>query len=88
LGAQARATGSVRLARLLADLEALPGPEGPWDHTDSPAVPIEIEHGGAVLRLISTTTVFGAPREVALAELAIECFLPADDATASILLGR
>ena len=33
------------------------------------------------LAFLSTTTVFGTPREVTLSELAIEAFYPADDAT-------
>ena len=36
---------------------------------------------GRELSLLSTTTVFGTPREVTLSELAIETFFPADDAT-------
>jgi len=33
------------------------------------------------LRLFSTVATFGTPREVAASELAIETFLPADDAS-------
>jgi len=38
-----------------------------------------------VLTFISTTTVFGTPVEVTLAELAIEAFFPANAATAEAL---
>jgi hypothetical protein len=38
-----------------------------------------------VLSLLSTTTVFGTPRDVTLSELAIESFYPADTATAAFL---
>jgi len=38
-----------------------------------------------VLSLLSTTTLFGTPRDVTLAELAIESFYPADAATAAFL---
>jgi hypothetical protein len=38
-----------------------------------------------VLSLVSTTTVFGAPLDVGLAELAIETFLPADAETEAAL---
>ncbi len=41
-----------------------------------------------VLSLISTTTVFGTPREVTLSELAIEAFYPADEETRAYLAGR
>jgi hypothetical protein len=35
--------------------------------------------------LISTVTVFGTPIDVTVAELALECFYPANAATADIL---
>jgi hypothetical protein len=37
------------------------------------------------LSFISTITVFGTPVEVTLSELALETFLPADAATATLL---
>jgi hypothetical protein len=37
------------------------------------------------LAFISTTTVFGTPVDITLAELAIESFFPADAATAEAL---
>jgi hypothetical protein len=40
---------------------------------------------GGVLSFISTTTVFGTPLEITLAELALESFFPADAATAAAL---
>lgn len=40
-----------------------------------------------VLSFVSTTTVFGTPREVTLSELAIEAFYPADEATRKYLNG-
>ncbi len=50
-------------------------------------VPLQLRVGDAVLSFLSTTTVFGTPREVTLSELAIEAFYPADDATRRALLG-
>ena len=50
-------------------------------------VPLQIDAGDAVLSFISTTTVFGTPREVTLSELAIEAFYPADEATRKVLTG-
>ena len=41
--------------------------------------------GAAIWSFLSTTTVFGTPREVTLSELAIEAFYPADDATRAAL---
>ncbi|MCX6398553.1 MAG: helix-turn-helix transcriptional regulator [Propionibacteriales bacterium] len=60
------------------------------DPIDSSAlvVPLELRVGeDTVLSFISTTTVFGTPREVTLSELAIEAFYPADEATRKILNG-
>ncbi len=48
-------------------------------------VPLRLAAGDAVLSFLSTTTVFGTPADVTLAELALECFFPADAATAEWL---
>jgi transcriptional regulator with XRE-family HTH domain len=51
-------------------------------------VPLQLRAGSdTVLSFISTTTVFGTPREVTLSELAIEAFYPADEVTRKILNG-
>ncbi len=54
-------------------------------------VPLQLRAGDApdapVLSFISTSTVFGTPREVTLSELAIEAFYPADEATRRALQG-
>jgi hypothetical protein len=44
-------------------------------------VPFRIKTAGDILSFFSLTTVFGSPVEVALSELALELFFPADDAT-------
>lgn len=49
------------------------------------AVPMELIVEGRVLRFLSTTTVFGTPMDISLAELAIETFFPADQATADAM---
>ncbi len=49
------------------------------------AVPLILETPLGCLRLISTTMVFGSAVDVTLAELAIESFFPADQATAAVL---
>ncbi|HWJ67061.1 MAG TPA: helix-turn-helix transcriptional regulator [Nocardioides sp.] len=59
-------------------------------HVDSAAlvVPLRLRvSDDLVLSVISTTTVFGTPREVTLSELAIEAFYPADEATRAFLTG-
>ena len=48
-------------------------------------VPLRLRAGDGVLSFISTTTVFGTAVDVTAAELAIESFLPADEATARAL---
>ena len=53
------------------------------------AVPLRLRAGGgdneSELRLITTLTHFGTAVDVTVAELRLEAFLPADEATAAIL---
>jgi transcriptional regulator with XRE-family HTH domain len=49
------------------------------------AVPMLLEMDGCVLSMLSTTTVFGTPMDVTLAELALEAFVPANEETAKYL---
>jgi len=53
------------------------------------AVPLILRHPttGERLSFLSTTTVFGTATDVSLAELTLEGFLPADDATRKALAG-
>ena len=48
-------------------------------------VPWRVVLGGAELSMFITLTVFGAPHDVTLAELAVELFYPADEKTADVL---
>src|SRR5262249_7892953 len=80
------ATGDPRLADLLREVEgysraAESGDAGLPSGPPRLVVPLELRVGDTVLSLISTTTVFGTPRDVTLSELAIEAFYPADAAT-------
>ncbi len=77
-----------RLADLLADPDVVgSGPGGPSGPTSAGLlVPLRLRVGDAELSLVSTTTVFGTPREVTVSELAIEAFYPADDETRRALL--
>jgi transcriptional regulator with XRE-family HTH domain len=72
------------LIALLRELQALPAPAdaGEADVQTSIAVPMQLEADGRVLSMLSTTTVFGTPVDVTLAELALEAFVPADASTA------
>jgi len=79
------ATGDPRLAALLDDLG--PVGRGMVGRTPGLVVPLRLRTpDGGELSFLSTTTVFGTPREVTLSELAIEAFYPADAATRAALL--
>ncbi|WP_422746835.1 helix-turn-helix domain-containing protein [Mycobacterium sp. WMMD1722] len=75
------------LRELLAELESLPGPEEVA--SDSAVVAVELEictARGVSLRLLNTVTTFGTALDPTAAELSVETFLPADDATAAALV--
>lgn len=77
-------TGDV--AELLAEVESYPG--GPACATDlgGVAVPLELDTvEGRRLTFLSMVTTFGTALDLTAAELSIEAFLPADDATAAAL---
>jgi MmyB-like transcription regulator ligand binding domain len=81
-----------RLQGLVAELEGL-APERPRhlgpDHLGF-AVPLRLSSSDGELQLLTTLTHFGTAVDITVAELRLEAFLPADQATASILtnLGR
>jgi len=99
LARQVAATDDHELAQLLAELQALPPPAGraAWataaetedadaaNPTPDLAVPLALNTPHGTLRFLTTLTVFGAPRDVTLSELAVETLLPADEATAAAL---
>lgn len=79
-----------RLQRLVAELtELVPDrPRQPAPDYLGFAVPLRLRTGGdndGELRLITTLTHFGTAVDVTIAELRLEAFLPADEATAAIL---
>jgi transcriptional regulator with XRE-family HTH domain len=80
-------TAAPALIALRAELAVYPCPPVTPADTDTRAilVPLRLRVRDTVLSLLSTTTVFGTPREVTLSELAIESFYPADPATAAFL---
>ena len=62
----------------------------PPRRADGPAplfVPLQLRAGDVTLSFVSTVATFGTARDITAAELSIESFFPADDATASFLLG-
>jgi transcriptional regulator with XRE-family HTH domain len=85
---QAAATGDGYLDELHEELSGYPGGRVPPGQpgADRLVVPLRYRHGDEVLSFFSTTTVFGTPLDVTLAELAVESFFPADAATSARLL--
>ena len=84
LRAQIEATADPVLVSLEAELLSYPAPapgEADRDDLGGVAVPFRLRTAAGILSFISTSTVFGTPRDVTLAELALETFLPADAAT-------
>jgi hypothetical protein len=87
---QAAATADPVLFELKKELEQYPYPKDDLvtETRNSVVVPLRYEVRGTELSLLSTTTVFGTPRDVTVSELAIESFFPADAATAEFLRAR
>lgn len=85
LAREAAVTGSAELADLRAELLDYPGgyetprPEGRI------AVPLRLRTEAGELAFFSTVTTFGTAVDIALSELSVEAFLPADAATAKVL---
>jgi hypothetical protein len=86
---QVALTGDERLAALDEEVSAYPGGEQPLHpHETGIAVPVRLRHGDDELAFFSTIATFGTAVDITLAELAIEAFFPADDATATSLRRR
>lgn len=87
---QVEATADARLGALMEELRAYPLPRGAPGRTAAAdggevCVPLVLETPQGSLSFISTTTVFGTPVDVTLAEIAVEAFFPADPETAEAL---
>ena len=88
---QIELSGDPELRRLLGELTQYPVPDGTHDDaagSDAIAVPFTIDTALGRLSFLTTTTVFGTPLDVTLAELALELFFPADIATAAAVAQR
>jgi len=74
------------LLRELSEYKVAP-PRRPTRPVEEAAIviPLQLATEWGVLSLISTTTVFGTPVDLTVAELALETFFPADAATADVL---
>jgi transcriptional regulator with XRE-family HTH domain len=85
LRGQALATGDPALFTLHDELAGYPhdaADDAADDDAGTIAVPLRLASDIGELALLSTATSFGAAAELTLAELAIEAFYPADEATA------
>ena len=85
---QIESSADALLAELLAELRAYPGGVAAHDSADfygGVAVPLVLRTERGEMSFLSTTTMFGTPIDISLAELAIEAFLPADAQTAALL---
>ncbi|OBF17256.1 helix-turn-helix transcriptional regulator [Mycobacterium sp. ACS4331] len=83
---EAAAVPSEPLTALLAELEAYPGSDGADDQWGGVAVPLRlVTDDGRELTFLNTVTTFGTARDLTVAELSIEAFLPADEATTATL---
>ena len=83
---EAQSSGDPVLQTLHAELAAYPAP--PHEEAPDPGalvIPMRLRTEAGELSFLSTTTVFGTPLEVALSELAIESFFPADEETVQVL---
>jgi transcriptional regulator with XRE-family HTH domain len=86
---QVTLTADERLAALLEEVSSYPGEtaevHGPGGEI---AVPLLWDAGGQELAFFSTIATFGTAVDITLAELSIEAFFPADEATAAYLRGN
>lgn len=89
---QIELTADPALVDLLDELRGYPAPSGrrsgstsPQDPATAVAVPFRLASEHGELTFLSTTTMFGTPVEITLAELVVESFFPADAATAEVM---
>jgi transcriptional regulator with XRE-family HTH domain len=88
--ADAAADGTAESAALLARLTGYPGVQTAVRGADAnaaadPVLAMHFRKDDISLQLFTTIATLGTPRDITLQELRIECFFPADDATAALL---
>jgi len=81
------AQGSRAAAQLLDEIMVYPGLSADWrllrhPQATSPVMTIQLAKGDYRLTFFSTFTTLAMPTDAALQQIKIECFFPADDATA------
>lgn len=86
---QVEITADAGLLDLLGEVLSYPTPlmktSASPDAAHAIMVPFQLETILGRMSFFTTTTVFGSPLEVTLSELALECFYPADAATAEVV---
>jgi len=90
--ADAIADGTAETAALLQRLLAYPGVPAlsqlaPLAEGRAPVLIVHFQKGATSLRVFTTIATLGTPHDVTLQEIRIECFFPADEATAGLLRG-
>ncbi|GAA5000284.1 helix-turn-helix domain-containing protein [Kitasatospora paranensis] len=85
--ARLRQAGGAGPVGLYAELRSLVPESADGAQSLGFAVPLVLRSPGGLLRLFTTVTTFATATDVTLAELKLEAFLPADDATADLLAG-
>lgn len=82
---QVEASGDPVLVELEEELSGYPGDDSgdvELAQVDNIVVPLRVRRGGRVLSMFTTVATFGTPLDITVAELSIESFYPADEATA------
>ncbi|MBL8129227.1 MAG: helix-turn-helix transcriptional regulator [Chloroflexia bacterium] len=89
---QAQRTADARLVELLAELRGYPALVDPDDAPEpgpevpGMVIPLRLRTDQGMLSFLYTTTLFGTPLDVTLAEIGIEAFFPADAATTAVFI--
>lgn len=88
---QLERTADPELVELLAEVEGYPVPAGRTERIEEDRygdlmVPMVVETDYGILSLSYVLSVFGAPRDVTLDEIAIETSFPADEETREVLI--
>jgi hypothetical protein len=85
-------TADPEVSKLAEEVARYPTVAGPGDwrevaRPEEPAllVPWRLRLDNVHLSLFTTLTTFGTPQDITLAELAVELFYPADEATEAVL---
>lgn len=87
-------TGDAELAALLAEVQGYPGVSLDLADLEADAasrevvLPVILDDRGERLSFFSTISTFGTAIDITLADLAVEAFFPADDATSAALRRR